>query len=115
LHNTDTIPQIAAMLDTPSTTLEAPEALKLSIEIPSNETSLQQNGIELLNKEISVHIAEEKETILEAADEPIIEAYCVKCRQKRIMLSPKQVVTKNGRKAMEGTCPTCGTRLFRFV
>ncbi len=44
-----------------------------------------------------------------------LEAYCVKCKQKRPMQNPQEVVTKNGRRAMEAFCPTCGTRLFRFI
>jgi len=44
-----------------------------------------------------------------------IEAYCVRCRQKRTMQHPNKIVTKNGRSALEGTCPICGTRLFRFI
>lgn len=44
-----------------------------------------------------------------------IEAYCVKCRQKRVMLEAKQIVTKKGRSAMSGVCPVCGTQLFRFI
>lgn len=54
---------------------------------------------------------------IEDAALPIVstEAYCVKCRTKRGMQNGKKIVTKNGRSAMEGTCPVCGTRLFRFV
>jgi pimeloyl-ACP methyl ester carboxylesterase len=44
-----------------------------------------------------------------------VEAYCVKCRCKRLMQDSKEIVTKNGRHALEGTCPVCSTRLFRFV
>jgi pimeloyl-ACP methyl ester carboxylesterase len=44
-----------------------------------------------------------------------IEAYCVRCRQKRTMRDPRKIVTKNGRSALEGTCSVCGTRLFRFT
>ncbi len=43
------------------------------------------------------------------------EAYCVKCREKREMQYAQRIVTKNGRNALEGTCPVCGTKLFRFV
>lgn len=49
------------------------------------------------------------------ATEIVFEAYCVKCRQKRTMENPKETVTKNGRSALEGNCPICGTRLFRFI
>jgi hypothetical protein len=44
-----------------------------------------------------------------------VEAYCVKCREKREIKGPKPVEMKNGRHAIEGTCPVCGTRLFRMV
>jgi pimeloyl-ACP methyl ester carboxylesterase len=44
-----------------------------------------------------------------------IEAYCVKCRQKRAIQEAKKITTKKGRNAMEGTCAVCGTRLFRFI
>jgi hypothetical protein len=43
------------------------------------------------------------------------EAYCVKCREKREMKDEKEVTMKNGRNAVEGTCPVCGTRLFRMT
>lgn len=54
-------------------------------------------------------------TIDEDASTAGVEAYCVKCKQKWPIQDPKPLVTKNGRKALEGTCPVCGTRLFRFV
>ncbi len=49
------------------------------------------------------------------AEVETVEAYCVKCRNKRPMHEPKEVATKNGRRALEGTCPICGVRLFRFI
>jgi len=44
-----------------------------------------------------------------------VEAYCVKCRTKREMKNPTEVTMKNGRPAMEGLCPVCGTKLFRMM
>ena len=44
-----------------------------------------------------------------------IEAYCMKCRLKRVIHNAHKIVTKSGRSAIEGTCPVCGTKLFRFV
>jgi len=41
-------------------------------------------------------------------------AYCVKCRQKREMKDPKQITFKNGRPALQGVCPVCGTKVFRI-
>lgn len=44
-----------------------------------------------------------------------VEAYCVKCKAKRDMKAPQQVEMANGRKAMKGTCPTCGTGMFKIM
>lgn len=44
-----------------------------------------------------------------------VEAYCVKCREKREMIEAEEVTMKNGRKAMQGKCPECGTKLFRIL
>jgi len=38
----------------------------------------------------------------------------VKCKAKREIKNPKKVTMKNGRKALSGTCPKCGTKLFRI-
>ena len=43
-----------------------------------------------------------------------VQAYCVKCRKKVIMKDPKEVIMKNGRPAMKGTCPKCSTGVFRI-
>ncbi len=44
-----------------------------------------------------------------------VEAYCVKCKAKRDMKNAAEVTMKNGRKAMKGTCPTCGTGMFKIL
>ena len=43
-----------------------------------------------------------------------MEAYCFKCRAKREIRGPQQVTLKNGRPATQGTCPQCGTKVFRI-
>ena len=43
-----------------------------------------------------------------------MEAYCLKCREKREISKPEQVTLKNGRPATKGDCPTCGTKVFRI-
>ncbi|MCY4448493.1 MAG: DUF5679 domain-containing protein [Chloroflexi bacterium] len=40
-----------------------------------------------------------------------MQAYCVKCRDKRDMGSPRDETTKNGKPIIKGTCPVCGTGL----
>lgn len=42
------------------------------------------------------------------------EAYCVKCRAKRTMNNPTKITMKNGKPAVKGTCPKCGTGMFRI-
>jgi len=44
-----------------------------------------------------------------------MEAYCVKCKAKKEMKDAQKVTLKNGRSAMKGKCPDCGTSLFRIV
>jgi len=41
------------------------------------------------------------------------QGYCMKCRKKVDMKSPK-VVTKGKRKMTRGVCPKCGTTVVRF-
>jgi hypothetical protein len=41
----------------------------------------------------------------------IPDPYCVKCRAKRSPLEVHPVVLKNGRRALQGGCPACGTTL----
>lgn len=44
----------------------------------------------------------------------MVKAYCVKCRAQREMKNPKKVTLKNGKPATKGTCPVCGTGMFRI-
>jgi hypothetical protein len=44
-----------------------------------------------------------------------MEAYCVKCREKRPIASPQEVTMKNGKKAMKGKCAVCGTGVYRIL
>jgi len=44
-----------------------------------------------------------------------MEGYCVKCKSKKEIKDPFEVTMKNGRKAMKGKCPACGTGIFRIL
>ncbi len=44
----------------------------------------------------------------------MVQAYCVKCRAKTDIKDPKETTLKNGRPAVKGTCPKCGTNVFRI-
>lgn len=43
-----------------------------------------------------------------------VQAYCVKERKKVDMKDPKEITMKNGRPAVKGVCPSCGTSLFKI-
>jgi hypothetical protein len=45
---------------------------------------------------------------------PVPEGYCVKEKKKVEIKDPKQVTMKNGRPAIQGTCPDCGTKIFKI-
>jgi len=38
----------------------------------------------------------------------------MKCKGKRDMDNPQQITMKNGRPATQGTCPKCGTKMFKI-
>jgi hypothetical protein len=43
------------------------------------------------------------------------EGYCVKCKAKKEIANGVEEVMKNGRKAIKGKCPTCGTVMFKIL
>ena len=43
-----------------------------------------------------------------------MQAYCVKCKEKREVMDPVAVTMKNGKPATQGTCSVCGTKMFKI-
>ena len=43
------------------------------------------------------------------------EGYCVKCKAKKEIVDAVEETMKNGRKAIKGRCPTCGTVMFKIL
>ncbi len=43
-----------------------------------------------------------------------MQAYCMKCRTKREVKDTRAITMKNGKRATQGVCPTCGTKMFRI-
>ena len=44
--------------------------------------------------------------------------YCVKCRKKQVIKDSKEVKMKGKggpRRALKGTCPVCGTGMYRIL
>ena len=44
-----------------------------------------------------------------------MDAYCVKCKGKKEMKDAQKIKMKNGRSALKGRCPDCGTGLYRIM
>ncbi|MDD5072754.1 MAG: DUF5679 domain-containing protein [Candidatus Omnitrophica bacterium] len=44
-----------------------------------------------------------------------MEGYCVKCKKKQEMKDTMKQKMKNGREAMKGKCPVCGTGMYRIL
>lgn len=47
-----------------------------------------------------------------------VEAYCVKCKAKREMKDPQETKFKGRggeKRALQGTCPVCGTKMFKIL
>lgn len=43
------------------------------------------------------------------------EGYCVKCKAKKEIVNAVEETMKNGRKAIKGKCPDCGTVMFKIL
>ena len=43
------------------------------------------------------------------------EGYCVKCKAKKEIADAVEEVMKNGRKAIKGKCPSCGSVMFKII
>lgn len=44
-----------------------------------------------------------------------MEGYCVKCKSKKEIKDEKTITLKNGRQAVKGKCPDCGTAMFKIL
>ena len=44
----------------------------------------------------------------------MVQGYCVKCKAKTEIADAKKITMKNGKPATQGTCPKCGTKVFKI-
>jgi len=44
----------------------------------------------------------------------MVKAYCVKCGEKVEVENPEETEMKNGKPAIKGECPDCGTGVYRI-
>jgi len=59
--------------------------------------------------------SDEGKTSIAPHENITMEAYCAKCKMKRKILNAVEVTSKDGRRAVRGTCEVCGSNLHRFV
>jgi len=45
----------------------------------------------------------------------MVEARCMRCKMNRLMKNEKEVIMKNGMKAMSGLCTKCNTKMFKII
>lgn len=43
------------------------------------------------------------------------EGFCVKCRDKRTVVTAGEATHSNGMKSIHGACPECNTNVHRFI
>ena len=43
------------------------------------------------------------------------EAYCLRCKKKRIMKNTEKITMKTGMKSMKGECPECECKMFKIL
>jgi len=43
------------------------------------------------------------------------QARCMKCKKQVEVKDEKEVIMKNGMKAISGVCPDCSTKVFKIV
>ena len=44
----------------------------------------------------------------------LVEGYCLKDKKKVEMKDPQPITMKNGKPATVGTCPFCGTKIYKI-
>jgi predicted GH43/DUF377 family glycosyl hydrolase len=43
-----------------------------------------------------------------------VQGFCLKCRKKMMINNPRHIIMKNMRRAIQGVCPRCGTKMVKF-
>jgi RNase P subunit RPR2 len=43
-----------------------------------------------------------------------VTGYCLKCKDQKEIKDAQAITMKNGKPATTGTCPTCGTKIFKI-
>ena len=74
--------------------------------------TLRKQNKKLDDIENKLHLSEKPEN--KTLDIIQQEAYCVRCKTKRIIKNPEETKMKNGRPAIKGFCSVCDCKVFRI-
>ena len=44
----------------------------------------------------------------------MVDGWCMKCKKKQTIANAKPSKMANGRDCVKGTCPACGTNMFKI-
>jgi hypothetical protein len=55
-----------------------------------------------------IHLPREERTPM------AVSGYCLKCKKQTEIKDAQAITMKNGKPATTGTCPTCGTKIFKI-
>ena len=89
--------------------IEKLEAVDIEHEIIQTLQKQNKKLDDIENKLHTSKIVENKKS-----DPVSQEAYCVKCKTKRIIKNPEETIMKNGRPAIKGFCSVCNCKVFRI-
>jgi len=95
---------------------------KLEKEIAKLEaTDIEHKIIKTLQKQnkklgnIEKHLTNSEKNEINNLESILPDAYCVKCKTKRMIKNPEETTMKNGRPAIRGICSVCKSKVFRIV
>jgi hypothetical protein len=110
---TEPIGDIPTEAPIPNSVAEVLEPVEVAEPVETSQSAAEPETVSAVESGPAATEAQEPEAVATEAGN-VYEAYCVKCKVKRPIQNARKTVTKNGRNAIEGVCPVCGTRLFRF-
>jgi predicted GH43/DUF377 family glycosyl hydrolase len=70
--------------------------------------------LEHQRESVQVSVPENPPANVPFTEEEHIQGYCMKCHAKREMKNPLHIMLKNMAYAVQGICPKCGTKMFKF-
>jgi len=91
-------------------------SVKVPASIRANEPGIMPVWLELLvgSSPFCVSVLYPYRAQSPSVENKMPQAYCVKCKTSIEIKNPQNVTLKNGKPAVKGVCPNCGTSVFRI-